>query len=286
MLPLFIATQTLSAEVGLNFTGRIQFVGFGPTSDYGGTYGIRLPAFSTLSGHLFYESNSPSYSISTDTCVDCMAYHHKQANGLHVQFQGLTLQADEYIVQVKNDIDVSSYGQADVLSFWYPEPRDPLGQQMNKPLLINGSPVSKGGFLVNFVAPTTAFTSSELPTNIDPSVFAPSVGFGTFGDGLPEYNTLDVYFRPTSISTITFSTSDHDLDGDVDGRDFLIWQREFGNTTGDGDADSNLLVNQNDLNLWQASYGFNSSQLFHTAIPEPNTIALLVCASLLCIVRD
>jgi hypothetical protein len=54
--------------------------------------------------------------------------------------------------------------------------------------------------------------------------------------------------------------ADFDYDGDVDGRDFMIWQRGFGRSgpeverqhgdaTGDGDVDSN------DLAVWQATYG-------------------------------
>lgn len=51
---------------------------------------------------------------------------------------------------------------------------------------------------------------------------------------------------------------DFDLDGDIDGRDFLIWQRGFGaagvnrasgDATGDGDVDGN------DLAVWQVTYG-------------------------------
>jgi hypothetical protein len=54
--------------------------------------------------------------------------------------------------------------------------------------------------------------------------------------------------------------ADFDYDGDVDGRDFMIWQRGFGRSgpeverqhgdaTGDGDVDTN------DLAVWQATYG-------------------------------
>lgn len=52
---------------------------------------------------------------------------------------------------------------------------------------------------------------------------------------------------------------DFDGDGDVDGRDFLLWQRGFGRqpnaTSGDGDADANGVVDSTDLHLWQEGYG-------------------------------
>lgn len=52
---------------------------------------------------------------------------------------------------------------------------------------------------------------------------------------------------------------DFDFDGDVDGRDFLIWQRGFGASSpvgqDDGDATGDGDVDGNDLAVWQATYG-------------------------------
>jgi hypothetical protein len=267
-----------SAEVGLSFTGKINFVGIpgGGSDEVGKTYGVRLEPFSTLSGHLVYESNTPGYSIVTQYCLDCSAYNHKQINGLHVEFEGFTLQADEYIIQVQNNVNVSSVGTADVLSVWYPDQSDPNGIKLGKPLLIDGKPVSAGSFRMELIASQSTFSTSQLPTTLDPTLFIPSAGIGVFGDGLPYHYTLDISFRPESVSAFPHSTSDHDLDGDVDGRDLLIWQREFGATTGDGDADSNLLIDASDLQLWQAEYGAVTSDLTTgVAVPEPNCFALL-----------
>lgn len=53
-------------------------------------------------------------------------------------------------------------------------------------------------------------------------------------------------------------TADFDQDGDVDGGDFLIWQRNAGTLTGanisEGDADLDGDVDADDLNEWQARY--------------------------------
>jgi hypothetical protein len=57
-------------------------------------------------------------------------------------------------------------------------------------------------------------------------------------------------------------SADFDGDGDVDGRDFLAWQRGFGTsgaTQGDGDADHDEDVDGDDLGVWQEQYG--TSQL-------------------------
>ena len=55
-------------------------------------------------------------------------------------------------------------------------------------------------------------------------------------------------------------SADFDGDGDVDGRDFLAWQRGYGITApnatkGDGDADDDTDVDGDDLVVWQDQYG-------------------------------
>jgi hypothetical protein len=55
---------------------------------------------------------------------------------------------------------------------------------------------------------------------------------------------------------------DFDLDGDVDGRDFLTWQRN---------------PSMGDLSDWQGNYGFSSLTAASTAVPEPGSL-ILFCA--------
>ncbi len=68
---------------------------------------------------------------------------------------------------------------------------------------------------------------------------------------------------------------DFDLDGDVDGRDFLAWQRGFG------------LFDASDLTDWQLNYGFNNMAPLSAGlvVPEPGTLALaglaMVCGTLI-----
>lgn len=63
---------------------------------------------------------------------------------------------------------------------------------------------------------------------------------------------------------------DFDNDGDVDGRDFLIWQRG-GSTNG--------LLNAGDLADWQEYYGFPFDETLQSlqTVPEPGAMAWLVC---------
>ncbi|QEG37086.1 CotH kinase family protein [Bythopirellula goksoeyrii] len=57
----------------------------------------------------------------------------------------------------------------------------------------------------------------------------------------------------------TTNNGDFDGDGDIDGRDFLAWQRGYGIQSGatpaDGDADEDGKVDNLDLDLWATNYG-------------------------------
>lgn len=59
------------------------------------------------------------------------------------------------------------------------------------------------------------------------------------------------------------TTGDFDVDGNVDGGEFLTWQQNFGTTTGatraQGDATGGGTVDGADFNIWAANLGFNAS---------------------------
>jgi fibronectin-binding autotransporter adhesin len=85
------------------------------------------------------------------------------------------------------------------------------------------------------------------------------------GDGLLNVVT---FVPPTN------TPGDFDLDGDVDGRDFLIWQRG-GSPGGAGNA--------TDLGNWQTNYGtgvLSDLTAATTAVPEPAGIVLVAMAGL------
>ena len=75
--------------------------------------------------------------------------------------------------------------------------------------------------------------------------------------------------------------ADYDGDGDVDGRDFLVWQRQFGQTndlSADGNGDG--IVDAADLAIWQTSYHSISTPAI-LSIPEPGSTYGLLCIAFL-----
>jgi pectinesterase len=74
-------------------------------------------------------------------------------------------------------------------------------------------------------------------------------------------------------------SADFDGDGDVDGQDFLVWQRGFGleaqTDNSLGDADFSGVVDADDLTVWQEQYGSPMNDLAVAIVPEPSTLMLL-----------
>jgi len=102
---------------------------------------------------------------------------------------------------------------------------------------------------------------------------------------------IDINDVSTMITEIARTVpGDFDLDGDVDGLDFLILQRGLGATSGalytSGDASLDGVVDEVDYQIWQDNFGFLASPLVAApfaalgAIPEPTTGALAMIALL------
>jgi hypothetical protein len=82
-----------------------------------------------------------------------------------------------------------------------------------------------------------------------------------------------------NVEFFNFVEADADFDGDndVDGNDFLIWQRNVGvgTTQSQGDANGDNTVNIADLDLWRDAFGQTGAAPVAGAVPEPSTFALL-----------
>ena len=78
--------------------------------------------------------------------------------------------------------------------------------------------------------------------------------------------------------------ADFDKDGDVDGDDFLIWQRNFGMQSGatvnDGDTDGDGDVDGDDFLSWQIEFGSGANGGASAEVPEPTGLVLAILVGL------
>lgn len=114
-----------------------------------------------------------------------------------------------------------------------------------------------------------------------------------FDDGPLECTSFDCHNPRTGIDDIRFSqvqasaepNADFDNDNDIDGKDFLIWQRGFGLTgqtnNSNGDADGNGSVGATDLAAWQTQYG-TPPLIAAVSVPEPTSGILLMALVVAC----
>lgn len=79
---------------------------------------------------------------------------------------------------------------------------------------------------------------------------------------------------------------DYDGDDDVDGADFLVWQKDFGSTTNlDADGNNNNSIDAGDLDVWKANFPGGVPVANVAAVPEPVGLTLLGLAALAMAVR-
>jgi autotransporter-associated beta strand protein len=73
--------------------------------------------------------------------------------------------------------------------------------------------------------------------------------------------------------------ADFDDDDDIDGNDFLIWQRGqgVGTTNAQGDANDDDVVDGDDLAIWEDQFGSATANV--GAVPEPSAAILMVAAA-------
>jgi hypothetical protein len=94
-----------------------------------------------------------------------------------------------------------------------------------------------------------------------------------FGDGVTSVPWGDGWIEMPS------RRGDFDADADVDGHDFLAWQRGLAMTGAlapDGDADGDHDVDADDLAVWADHFGQSSPV---AAVPEPRTAVAAILAA-------
>jgi autotransporter-associated beta strand protein len=143
---------------------------------------------------------------------------------------------------------------------------------------VNGAANIAGKLIVQF-DPTTYF-----PVGSTMNVLQAIDGLqGTFSQlqltGVPTGSQWSVGYTANAVTLSrianSFNSADFDLNGIIDGADFMIWQRNFGKFTSLGDANGDGLVNASDLGIVKAQFGLPSSSTNAAqGVPEPTSVAL------------
>jgi hypothetical protein len=154
-----------------------------------------------------------------------------------------------------------------------------LDDQNVSPNVVEAAPTA--GVLSELVTDGTitlnGFQTYSLGT-IHPVAGTQNLTFEFLMDGAPDSQDGVVSYGPLYVVGPS-ADADFDNDNDVDGNDFLIWQRGVGvgNSNATGDADGNGIVNGADLTAWRSEFG-PASTAAAGAIPEPSTALLAVLA--------
>jgi hypothetical protein len=100
------------------------------------------------------------------------------------------------------------------------------------------------------------------------------------------WNTSQLYTN--GVISVASHPGDFDLDGDVDGADFVAWQTNFPTATGatlaQGDADGDGDVDGADFVIWQTNFPFTPGP-GAAPVPEPASVFILTTCALVLSLR-
>lgn len=260
-----------ATEVGFRFSG---FLAQPARAFEQGPFAPGVP----VNGRFVYQTESVSSHELADG--DAQGYRQQIFNGFCLTVGGITFRADDYIIAIFNDD--SKNQMADVVTILY---SNRLAPPPDKPILVGKTPFSSGMLNVTLKNPAgTAFSDSKLPSQLPTSAFGSQPNYAFYSDTATDYSD-DAVILISEFSQLAAVSGDYDFDADVDGADFLIWQRSFESTVElAADGTHNNLIDLGDLAIWRNHFGEGIQSV--RAIPEPATIALLCIFGLALSIRS
>jgi hypothetical protein len=150
--------------------------------------------------------------------------------------------------------------------------------------LIEVRPLSGGNPLASRSG-NLAHPAAGLLRSLDVVMYENGSGNGLIGAAGQPTGAREFFFNNLMI-TSPKTVGDYDDDRDVDGSDFLNWQRTLGSTLNlAADGNNNGIVDSEDLRLWMQGFGTRPASEA-TALPEPAALVLAVVAICLCRARE
>jgi hypothetical protein len=252
------------AEIKFGTTGELIIVT--PTDAFASTYfsGLQLPVnlidnsgLDTSSGNVLTYTHAPHGSA-----VGMWAAGNGQGGG-----NPAPVVNDQYVV-----LDLGDNYDLSQAYLWQMVQTDLLGRGIQE-FRLYGSPAAPSA--ADKANPPAVYNLAGYSVLLDTTTLAPGPQSGPsttqafaltnatdvrtiYIDVISSYNTgprIDI--GAVELQTLA---ADFDFDGDVDGRDFLAWQRGYGTPAptavkSQGDADNDLDVDGADLSVWELQYG-------------------------------
>ena len=183
-LPLIALTELHASQV------RFEFTGFVSTS-ISAPYGIAISNGSPVLGRFAYNPNASA----THAFPNASGYRQQIAGGFFASIGGASVVADEYIVEVSDNVPQSGGTFADAIAISFDGQLNP---PLLAPLLVNGTSQTQGLFRINFAGPSSAFSNTQIPSTIQGNLFPTKLGF--FSDASSP--VVDVFFVITTLRSV------------------------------------------------------------------------------------
>lgn len=259
-----VTLPAVAAEVAYRFETAVATVVSSP-------WQLPNANFSPVMGAFVYDTLSPPTHVAIE--CDCVGYRQQRLNGFFADFGGLVVRADDYVVEVRNNVPFGLGGEADVITLSF---ASNLAPSLEFPLVVDSVPRSGGLFSLSFAGPTSLFDSTALPSTLHLGSFHTKLGFLSDTAG----GFADVLFSASSMARWDLLPGDYDLDNGVDVDDYQKWKATYG-SSGDLMADGNRdgIVDAADYTIWrnalQTLSGF-SPEGASANVLEPTFTVLLV----------
>jgi hypothetical protein len=125
---------------------------------------------------------------------------------------------------------------------------------------------TRAGFLAN--------TGAGGIDSLEIVLFENGSGNRVSGGGAQPTGQSEFFFNNLQVSSAALG-GDYNADGQVDGSDFLVWQRLVGSSSTLADGNHNGLIDAGDLAIWRDQFGMSGSAMGVNALPEPGLGVLL-----------